>query len=169
MIVGVMSDTHGNAPLLHAVADQMRDVHGVDVIVHAGDDYPDAEELRHAGYAVEAVPGLACDAYFDGSAPRLWVKDFAGVAVACCHAEQDLRAKERAATVVITGHTHHARVDKLGQTVYFNPGHLKAPRDRGEDASYGVMTIAPDAVRIAVYEASGAMRSEATFSRGDLA
>ena len=170
MIIGVMSDTHGNRRLMHQVADWMKAKHHAELIVHAGDDYPDAEELAMAGHNVKMVPGLWCDAYHDGRVPNRIVIPCDGITIAVAHAEKDLRAAELAATIVVTGHTHVASVQRIGRTIHLNPGHLKnAKLDRGERPSYAIVETDPDDVSICVYELDGKVRLETTQPRARLA
>jgi len=169
MILGVMSDTHGNRKLMHQVANLMTDRLRVDVILHLGDDYPDAQELAMTGAQVRMVPGLWCDAYQNGRIPKRLVENFDGVNVAMAHADKDLRFTERAAAIILTGHTHTGVIHRIGPCIYMNPGHLKAEHDRNEDASFGTITIESDTVHCAIHELNGEIRSEVTALRSELA
>lgn len=169
MIIGVMSDTHGNRRLMHQVADYMQSTHGVELIFHVGDDYEDGLELAHAGHRVKLVPGLSCDAYHDKRVPNRIIEPCDGLRIAAAHADQDLRAVERAAAIVLTGHTHEARIAKIARTIYLNPGHLKAPVDRGQRASYAIIETGADDVRVAIHEIAGDVREERRFLRSELA
>jgi len=80
VIIGVISDTHGNRTLMHAVADRIRATERADFIIHLGDNYSDAEELADAGHAVRMVPGLQCDAYHDHLVPIVIDEAFDGCA-----------------------------------------------------------------------------------------
>lgn len=169
MILGVMSDTHGNRSLMHQVAHAMEAQFGVQVIFHLGDDYADAEELALAGRHVRMVPGLWCPGYHDGRIPTRLLEEFNGLTVACAHAEKDLRHTERAAAIILTGHTHQAAVTPLGRSLYVNPGHLKTKVSRGERASYALVDIGPDEVRASIRELWGAARMEVAIQRANLA
>ena len=160
MILGAMSDTHGNRKLMHRVADEMRDRFRTDVIYHLGDDFRDGEELDFAGHRVRRVPGLWCPEYHQPRVLKRLLDEVDGLRVACVHAEKDLRAVDRAAEIVLFGHTHTAEIVKLGRTLYVNPGHLKAPVSRGERASFAIVEIGPEEVRAAIHEASGGIRRE---------
>lgn len=164
-----MSDTHGNRRLMHEVADVMVGSFGVTTIYHAGDDYTDAEELDFAGHIVRMVPGLWCPAYTAGRVPRQIIDHVDGITIAMAHADKDLRHVERSATVIVTGHTHVASVERLGASVYLNPGHLKAPIDRGQRPSFAVLTLEPKRLRIEIREVDGALRFGRTLSRSSLA
>lgn len=164
-VLGVMSDTHGNRRLMHEVADRMVASLGVSTIYHAGDDFADAEELDFAGHIVRMVPGLWCPAYTAGRVPRQILDHVDGLSVAMAHAEKDLRHVERSASVIITGHTHLASVERLGSSVYLNPGHLKAPVDRGQRPSFARIVLEASIFEITIHETSGDVRSVHTFQR----
>lgn len=153
MILGVMSDTHGNSELMHVAAVTLTRVHGADVLFHLGDDYRDAVELSRMGYDVRMVPGLWCPEYRDGRIPKRLVETIDGLDVACAHADKDLRHVERAASIVLTGHTHAANVARIGRTLYINPGHLTARVNRGQPATYAVVLINTDDVAASIHEA----------------
>ncbi len=141
MILGVMSDTHGNGELMHLAAVAMTRVYGADVLFHLGDDYRDALELSRMGYDVRMVPGLWCPEYLDTRIPKRLIETFDGLDVACAHADKDLRHTERAAGIVLTGHTHTPNLTLIGRTFYINPGHLTARTNRGQPASYAIVAI----------------------------
>jgi hypothetical protein len=170
MIIGVMSDTHGNRKLMHQVADLMAAKHGVEMIIHVGDDYADAEELAAAGHAVRMVPGLYCDEYHDGRVPNRIVVQCDDITISAAHVEKDLRASELAATVVLTGHTHIARIAKAGRSIHLNPGHLKNPKlDRGERPSFAIVDTEGDSVTVTVFELTGEPRMQQRFLKAELA
>jgi putative phosphoesterase len=167
--IGVMSDTHGNHALMHRVAALMTEKLGATVIIHAGDDYADAQELVLYGHDVRMVPGLWCREYNNPRIRRRIHEEFQGVAIACAHADKDLQHEEYAAAIIITGHTHVARIEHIGKSVFLNPGHLKALHDRGQDASFAMIHIEDKSVRIAIHELTGGVRLEKTISRTELA
>ncbi len=169
MVLGVMSDTHGNSRLMREAADTMASRFHAETLFHLGDDYRDAEELISSGYAVRRVPGLWCPEYQDSRIPKRLIEAFDGVDVACAHVDKDLRHTERAAAVILTGHTHAAQIVLLGRSLYVNPGHLKSLVCRSQRASYAVVEITAQYVRAAIHEmASHEVRSEASFPRDRL-
>ncbi len=169
MIIGVISDTHGNRRMMHEVADYLRARHDAKLLFHVGDDYADAEELAMAGHPIKMVPGLWCPAYANHRIPNAIVEHVDGITISAAHAERDLRARELAATVVLTGHTHVARIEKLGHSVHLNPGHLKSKLDRGERPSYAVITTREQDIEIAIHELTGQVRETRFFQRVELA
>ncbi len=169
MIIGVIADSHGNRVLMHSVADYIRDELGSEFIIHLGDDYSDAEELAASGHNVRMVPGLWCSEYHDGRVPNCVVEDVEGVTLAYTHAGKDLKAKGRAASVVMTGHTHTAAIELIGFSLYFNPGHLKGPKSKDARPSFGIIEIGDGTVRAAIHETDGTLRRELVVERDKLA
>lgn len=169
MIIGVMSDTHGNRKLMHQVADMMEAEFGVELILHLGDDYCDATELDLAGHPVRQVPGLWCREYHNSKVPRQFVTDCNGLSVACAHSPKDLRHTERAVAIILFGHTHSALIQLRGRSLYVNPGHLKGDNSRSERPSFAVIEVRENEVHVAIHETDGSVRMEQTLPRSRLA
>lgn len=160
MILGIMSDTHGNHALMHRVADWLVQEAGVVLIYHLGDDYSDFLELQDSGYPVRGVPGLWCREYHQPNIPKVLVENLEGVTLACAHADKDLRGAAAQATLLLTGHTHQAAIRIGSKTVRLNPGHLKAGVSRGERASFAVIRIDPERILLSIHELDGSVRME---------
>lgn len=169
MIIGVMSDTHGNRRLMHDVANLMKAKYHVELIIHVGDDYPDAEELAMVGHTVAMVPGLWCDAYFDGRVPNRLFLTCDDVTISAAHADKDIGARELSAAIVLTGHTHVAKIEKAGRSLHVNPGHLKHPKlDRGHRPSFAIIETAPETVSVTVFELDASPRIQVTVQRHEI-
>jgi len=154
---------------MHEAADAMVNRFHAEMLFHLGDDYRDAEELVMAGYSVRRVPGLWCPEYHDSRIPKRLIEVFDGITVACAHADKDLRHVERAAAIILTGHTHRAEIALLGRSLYVNPGHLKSRVNQGKPSSYAVVEIGPDEVYSSIYEtASHSLRHETRMPRSQL-
>ncbi len=169
MIIGVISDTHGNRALMHRAAAQLTEQSKADCIVHLGDDYRDGEELAMAGYPVEQVPGLWCPAYRNPRVPNMRVLEADGVKVAFAHDVRDIRGPGRTAQVVLVGHTHEAGVEVEHGVIHVNPGHLKGSIHRGEHPSYAVLRVSGAGIEVSIHELNGSVRESAVFARADLA
>lgn len=169
MIIGVISDTHGNRRMMHEVADYLTARHRVELIIHVGDDYADAAELAMAGHAVRMVPGLWCPEYTSGRVPKRIVETLGGITISAAHAAKDLRAAELAASIVLTGHTHVATIERIGASLHVNPGHLKSKFDRGQRPSYAIIETSDGAVTVSIHELSGDVRHRVMVNRAELA
>lgn len=165
MILGIMSDTHGNRKLMHRVADSMEEQLGVELIFHLGDDYGDGEELQLYGHNVKTVPGLWCAEYGTGRAPKCLVEEIDGITIVCAHAEKDVRLPRQGASVILTGHTHRARIELIGPTLHVNPGHLKATNNQKEPASFATLTLDAEEIHAAIHDATGGVWLERTVPR----
>lgn len=169
MILGVLSDTHGNRALMRLAAEQMIQHHHAETLLHLGDNYGDGEELAAWGYPARVVPGLWCEEYGDGRIPKVLVESYEGITVACAHTREDIvRGAGHDAAIQCAGHTHEARLECSGGKLLVNPGHLKARRDRGQRASYAIIQIAGDAIMAAIYELDGQLRREKKLARSEL-
>lgn len=168
MILGVISDTHGNWPLMQAAAMALTREHGATLILHLGDDYEDALTLSNAGFPMRMVPGLWCPEYRNPRIPNLIVESYDGVSIACCHADQDVRGAARQAAIIAMGHTHTAEIRHVGRTVYFNPGHLKASAHRGRPASYGLIRIDTENILMRICGLDGHIIQESRFNKDAL-
>ena len=168
MIIGVLSDTHGNRHMMRQAADYLTKHLGAELLVHLGDNYDDAEELIYAYPEVHAVPGLWCDAYQNGSVPKTWVDELDGVVMAAAHADKDLVGPASNAAVQMVGHTHVARIDFDFGCVRLNPGHLKSARDRGQAASFATITTSDLQLDFTIHEFNGSPRTSLTALRADL-
>lgn len=160
--VGVISDTHRNLDLMRSAASELREVYQVSLIIHLGDYLRDALELRREGHEVWAVPGTACPGY--GGPDSILRDSLAGLPVVCAHTPDDLRDAVAPDTrLAMHGHTHAAFVEQRGGTVWLNPGHLKAPLDRGHRPSYALIEVEPGLINVCIQEPGGLPRQTATF------
>lgn len=164
MLLGVLSDTHGNRELLFMAADRLVAL-GASLLIHLGDNYADGELLALGGYPVRMVPGLWCKEYHDARVPNRIDEEIGGVWVVAAHAETDLRDSDAEAGLVLHGHTHRARADLTPGGLVVNPGHLKAPRDRGERASYAAVRLDEATITATIHELDGAVRLTRSVSR----
>ena len=166
MILGVMSDTHGNVRLMHRVADLLSQKFSAEIIIHLGDDYADAGQLEMAGYAVWAVPGLWCPEYHSYRVPKARVETVLGRRIGFAHSERDIDLVRPGTDLLLTGHTHAARITLEQGAVSMNPGHLRRPTDRGEHASFGLITLSGQETLCAIHEADGNLRLQRRYERG---
>lgn len=136
--IGVISDTHGVVP--SQVHPLFKDL---DLIIHAGDiDRPEVLDILSDLAPVKAVRGN-----MDRGA---WTEDLAafevfeaGVhSIGVLHDVQMLNLKTAGAGlhIVISGHTHQARVERRQGVLFINPGSAVYPR-YGEPPSVVHLTL----------------------------
>ena len=156
MTIGVMSDTHKNIELMNRAADLMIDKFCVERIYHLGDDYEDGEVLSARGVQVTTVPGIYDKEYADSGIPKRVTHDVEGTKILAAHATKIIpQLQIDTVDVMLVGHTHLYEITSVGNAVVFNPGHLKGPRDKGREPTFGIIEIDNDAIRFAVHDLNG--------------
>lgn len=152
MRILVVSDTHGNYPLLAQV---IKAAGPLDLLLHAGDSGNDLTHLRREfpNLSLMAVAGN-CDPF--SSLPRELFFNAGGYKLFLTHGDRyrvkwdllrlSLAGQERRAEVVVFGHTHVPLIRYDQGILFFNPGSLYR-NSTGEAPSYGWLEIGPDGVR----------------------
>lgn len=150
----VISDTHGNYPLLLKVSDR---TDPVDAILHLGDGEEDAVLL--AGLSDTKVIRIAgnCDPGSESPKEILWEceghrlfflhGDRYGVKRGLENLEQ--RAIELKADAVFYGHTHVAANFKAGGIRFVNPGTLMKAADLN---SYAVVEVTVTGIEVSLHD-----------------
>lgn len=113
--VGLISDTHGKMrpEALLALA-------GCEVIFHAG-DVCGGNVLEDLG-ALAPCHAVAGNCDSDPSLPDTVLQELAGVRILVHHGHQPVDAAACRADVVVTGHTHAPKVERVGSVLFVNPG-----------------------------------------------
>jgi uncharacterized protein len=149
MLLGILSDTHGNVEAIQEVASRFVAAR-VNQVLHLGDDYLDILFLEAANLKVLAVPGLYCPEYRDPTIPNRRIENLAGVKILMMHTPGasrfdqpgDWDLEERAQVdIVLYGHTHVPSIHEEEGVLWVNPGHLKAHDRRGYPLSYALMHL----------------------------
>ena len=159
MVVGVVSDSHGNRKGLLRLAKRLQGLK-VGTVVHLGDDYRDLAVLAGEGFQVLAVPGAYCPEYGRWDIPNRLVVELAGVKLLLTHTPErhrldladdpDPQDPEPGVRLVLYGHTHHPRLENRGGVLWINPGHLKDRQDRGHPPTFAVMRLSPGGVEVEI-------------------
>ena len=147
MIIGVLSDTHSfNIPA--SVIERLK---SVDLIIHAG-DICDIETLKllKKTAPTKAVQGNMDEAAVKDKLPLKEIIVCGDLRIGVTHghigeAREPLKNaiaafKDDKVDLVIFGHSHNAIYEKVGPTLYFNPG---SPNDsmRTKYFTYGLISI----------------------------
>ena len=120
MKIGVISDTHG---LLRSEAEQQ--LAGMAHIVHAGDiGKPDVIDRLRLIAPVTAIRGNVDTAPWAAAYPETTMVTLGGRKLYVLHDLQDLQLDPASAgiDVVISGHSHRARIKTEQGVLYLNPG-----------------------------------------------
>jgi putative phosphoesterase len=132
--VGIVSDTHGVLPLTAFPV-----LAGVDAIVHAGDACTaEVLYLLETIAPVTAVRGNCDTARGVRDLPAVANVMLGGVRIVVVHMLPDA-PHDPEARVVISGHTHIAKVEERDGVLYVNPG--SATQSREARATVALLTI----------------------------
>jgi putative phosphoesterase len=152
MIVGVVSDTHGNREGMLLLAERLKSL-GVRTLLHLGDDFQDLATLAQAGLEVFGVPGLYCPEYRDPKICNRQVAELGGWNFLLTHTEarsrydgpEDLDPEMVCYEVdaVLFGHTHAPVLEERQGVAWINPGHLRDRTDRGSPPTFALLHITP--------------------------
>jgi uncharacterized protein len=143
MIVGVISDTHGQ--LRREAAEALR---GVDRILHAGDVGDPAILDALAGIApTTTVRGNIDTESWAQVLPETEIVEVGGVSIYILHdlGRLDLKPEAAGIGVVVYGHSHQPKIEEKSGVLYFNPGSA-GPRRFKLPVSVGKLVI--DGVKV---------------------
>lgn len=126
MRIGLVSDTHDNLPLAIQAAALFRR-EGVERVFHLG-DVTDPATLA----PFEVFPLVVLQGNNDAEPwPTSWREEIAGLRVGATHGHLRplLRELTVGCDVVLHGHTHQRRAERVGEALVVNPGALyRTPR-----------------------------------------
>ncbi len=153
MKIGIVSDTHRNVEYLSDVVDWLIERHKIAMLYHLGDDYDDVKCLAEKYIDIVQVPGIYDERYSNGSLPKKIVENVLGLRILLVHAmEKDVSKEDKLISdVILHGHTHKAEISLEDSLLCFNPGHLKAPKDKNFPPSFGVLDIQDNALFAKVF------------------
>ena len=174
----VVSDTHGNLEGLRAAVREITSKEEIDLFIHLGDDYEDAEVLDEFGYSYLRVPGVFHDLYADATVPNRLVEELEGWKFLISHTHEshphDLAgdpAPEKLVAsgkvdVVLFGHLHMPSIEVRNRVLMVNPGHLKESDKRGFAPTYAVLDVTRERIGVRIIElGSGEVVEKAVFKR----
>ena len=146
LLLGVISDTHvnprGGRELPFEVIDLFERFE-VDLLVHAGDaNCEDVLERLSLIAPLVAVPGNNENAFLKRALPDHVTLKIGPHTVGVVHGHRGINARQSAREVfqdradfVIYGHSHIPKIERIDNTVYFNPG---SATDRRWNEHYGI-------------------------------
>lgn len=148
MKILAISDTHGKLNRVRDIFSKLRDI---DLIVHAGDHYLDAEALGDEfRIPVVTVKGN-CDSGSGAKDYEIIEAECGNILVTHGHrydVNYSLRnlmylAEEHDCVAAIFGHTHCALSEEYDDIHFVNPGSLTLPRD-GSGGTYAIIRTTED-------------------------
>ena len=138
MIIGVISDTHGQLR-----PEALAALQGSDYIIHAGDigDPVILDRLEEIA-PVTAVRGNVDHGAWTRKIPATNVLEIGEISIYVLHSLQELDLKPEAAkfAAVVYGHSHVPKQERKNGVLYFNPGSA-GPRRFKLPVSVGRLTI----------------------------
>jgi uncharacterized protein len=148
----VISDTHEDMATIRMLPDYVKEV-GVDMVIHLGDYYNDADLLEQEGYSLIKVPGTWDPHYYDRDVPNRKFIDVAGWRIFLTHTpeshyndlEDDLKPEAimhgGEADIFLYGHTHRAEIKRRKGIILINPGHMSCDEHRGCPLTFALLNI----------------------------
>ena len=158
MRILVISDTHGKIHRVVEVYKKLAAEAAVDMLVHCGDFYEDAQEIRaRLGVPMLAVKGN-CDGCFDSGSYGVLETEFGNILVTHGHTDdvnfnmQKLyyRALDMGCAGAFFGHTHRSVFVETGGVYLLNPGSLSLPRD-GSGGTFGLVVTSEKELWCKIY------------------
>lgn len=150
MLLGVISDTHGNLAAIQEACRQLRQAK-VDLVFHLGDDYRDIDWFVAEGFQVIAVPGLYCPEYHQPQIPNQRLEEVQGLRFLLTHSpEFRPLPSDPAPQVVLYGHTHIPAIKMQEGVLWINPGHLRDQDKKGYPASYALLRLEPPQLTVEI-------------------
>lgn len=162
----IVSDNHGDRGIIERLFTRYQDE--VDEIIHCGDSELPANDPLWQG--VHVVTGN-CD-YDRGYQPWLTFQT-PNDRILVTHGHLydvrfglhrlSLKALEEKADLVFFGHTHMLGCEKVGHTLFLNPGSISQPRGNILEKSYCIVESTKDAWKVQYYRADFTILPELTF------
>lgn len=159
MRIFVISDTHGKIDRAIEVYKKLSLEAPIDMLVHCGDHYSDALELRaRLGVPIATVKGN-CDGCFDENEFSLLDTECGTFLITHGHMDnvglsmQNLyyKALENNCIGVFFGHTHRSVYVSHDGIYLMNPGSITKPRD-GSNGTFGLLVISDDGIWGKIYD-----------------
>jgi putative phosphoesterase len=149
--IGIISDTHG---LLRPEAE--RRLAGVDHIVHAGDiGRPEIIDTLRRIAPVTAIRGNVDSGEWAREYPDTTLLRLAGKSIYVLHDLKTLQADPGAdIDVIVSGHSHVPKIERVGGVVYVNPGSA-GPRRFKLPITLATLEVTSDGIRPEIKQLHG--------------
>lgn len=150
--IGVISDTHGL--LREQVKERLR---GCDLIIHAGDvGDPSVLSRLEAIAEVVAVRGNVDRGAWTEQLQELEYFEVEGIGICVIHDRSGLSVSALPAGtgIVIYGHSHVPRIERVGDILYLNPGSA-GPRRFHLPVSMALLYLGPEGAAAELIELQG--------------
>ena len=142
MKILLVSDSHGNYEALERLYKMYSNM---DLYLHAGDSEQDEWSLK----PFISVRGN-CDHYYDFQNFLVIPSPYGNIYVQHTPFISKSLINEHNAKIVIHGHTHIRRNEKVNGILFINPGAISYARDK-YDGSYAILNIGKNTVEVTFY------------------
>lgn len=162
----VISDTHGE---LNKVYEVYKTLTSIDAIIHLGDYFQDAEELKsNLGIDVISVKGNMDESYSQSDF-KILTTECGKLYLSHGHMEnvkmkyQNIfyRAEEEGCVAALFGHTHKPVFSEFNGIHLINPGSLSLPAD-GTKGSYAIVNTSPEGIQGSIVYYGGEKKNTAS-------
>lgn len=159
----VISDTHRSQRYIELVRERIRGLKP-DLVMHLGDFYDDADFVVQDGVSLIRVPGTWSEFYQNSMIDNRRFEEILGWRFFLTHTPErhynDLTGdldpervlSEGGFDFFLHGHTHHPRIEMVGEVCVVNPGHLYEKDDRGFLPSFGVFEVSETIVDVKIFQ-----------------
>lgn len=147
MKILVLSDTHGD---IKKAEEAIRDNEDVDLIIHLGDYFRDAQYLSskfpkipieyiygNSDFLIEDVPA---EKVLEYCGKRIFLTHGHKYSVKWDHSKLEKKAEEMQIDLLLFGHTHIAEVVEKQGRYFINPGSISEPRNNRSE-SYAIIEL----------------------------
>ncbi|HHT51194.1 MAG TPA: metallophosphoesterase [Eubacteriaceae bacterium] len=156
MRIGIVSDTHGNIPILNRVVEQMGEI---DLYIHLGDFVTDGKNVFSQLKAKNIIVKGNCDLLEETDEEIIVEINNKKFLITHGHKYNIkygynniyYRALEEETDVVLFGHTHMPLLLWYKEILFFNPGSTAYPKG-GNEASYGIIEIVDGEIYPEIFE-----------------
>lgn len=164
MRTGIVSDSHGNYENLKKAGEKMVKKHNVELIIHLGDDSPEADILKDLNVKILTVPGVYEELYKKEEIKNRLIEIFKGWKCLISHTikahendlEHDIKPEEvienKKTDIVLYGHSHIPSIHEENGILFINPGHLKYEDKKGYGPTYCVADFTEKRVSVEIIE-----------------
>ena len=147
MKILVMSDTHGN---IDKAEEAVRCNRGVDLIIHLGDYFRDAQRLSDIfpeipmeyvyGNGDFMIGDIPCEKILEFEGKRIFITHGHRYSVKWGHEKLFKKAEEMYVDLILFGHTHVTEMQEQNGCVLLNPGSISDSRNSMNE-SYAIVEI----------------------------
>ena len=136
-------------------------------IIHLGDEHDDIDYFPEftKNINIITVPGLYHRDYHNPRIPNNLTFTIDNWKFNIAHTPKELNKSDITVNFYMHGHTHEPFIVEEDNHYLLNPGHLKAPLDRGFEASYLIMELNFNSVLLTDYLLNGIVNYQLEVQR----